>query len=816
MTQLKELTRPVITYPEDGSVIPVERAIWQPFQLDPTPAGCSPRLAGKKIVIAGGSSETAARLSRALSQGGAKVYHFHPTRNLEAEAVAFKKLTGPVDGLLDLNVCEAAAPTSPESWQTALRLTVVLLKLYYEEWATATDATRLFYMPVTRLGGAMGFATPYREIVQPFGGIWAGLAKTLPREIPNINIKILDFAAEDFRNIGELVAREIYRWGLFEIGYKGGQRYGLACRSQEARPPVIELTNRDTVLISGGGRGIGYALAEALAQNYGCRVIVTGRQPAPGPAPWLEMDPASFKSYTQQLYKTIPPGKKVGEVRREVEELKRQKELSDNLQALKLKGLPVEYRVCDITSPEQLRRLLAELGSALSGVIHNAGVDTPVRLPSKTPDNFVQTIGTKVTGFMNLFEALKERPLKFFNCVGSLTGRWGGMVGQLDYASGNEGLARLGLWAASQVNYPLKTLSWPTWDRLGMIANFEATLKYMAAVDVEEGLYHWQAELLSQGAGEVCFNGPVGSAVTPAHLYGFPLFSEVPQAEKLYSPLFFTGEILDFQIFNSVKAVSRVEPGLTPAMTDFTVRGRSALPVSLVLEYAVALAEWLAPEGWPKLTLAALEDLEIDLDRLATTGKEAFALVKEARGSWQQGNWVVAVELAVSPGPNPQETNSLARLKVVFSRQEPATPGVDRSQRPGSLNGQPGNSETVDFVDKAPLRWPGHIFKRASFRGRAERVVSGPVQPCFEADLWTLPFLPTLRLPGAALENSWRVSLHFSGKANPTRLKVGRLALFPVDFRSVGYIEGAAGGTEWTYYNETGQKGLTLENLNWQ
>ena len=33
MTQV--ITRPQITYPADGSVVPVERAVWQPFQLNP-------------------------------------------------------------------------------------------------------------------------------------------------------------------------------------------------------------------------------------------------------------------------------------------------------------------------------------------------------------------------------------------------------------------------------------------------------------------------------------------------------------------------------------------------------------------------------------------------------------------------------------------------------------------------------------------------------------------------------------------------------------------------------------------------------------
>jgi NAD(P)-dependent dehydrogenase (short-subunit alcohol dehydrogenase family) len=701
MTLLMELIKPEIAYPADGSVVPVERAVWGPFELEPVAEGYADRLAGKKIVIAGGSGNTARQLAQALTEGGAAVYHFEPGDTpLEQAGLAFKALTGPVDGIIDLNVAEAYPATSQAAWQTALRQTVTLLKLYYEEWAYATDTTRLFYLPITRLGGTMGFETGRGEIGQPFGGIWAGLAKTLPREIPNCNLKILDFSNEDFPNLSRIVAREIYRWGLFEIGYKGGRRYGLACRREKVGEPVIQLDSRDTILLSGGGRGIGHAMAKALARNFGCRVITTGRSPLPAGADWLAMDAASFKAYTQGLYRSIPAGKKVGDVRREVEQLKSQKELYDNMQAVTAEGLRVEYQACDFTSPAQLNRLIAEIGPGLSGVIHNAGVDTPVRLPSKTPDNFVQTVSIKLNGFMNLFEALKDRPLKFFCNVGSLTGRWGGMVGQLDYASGNEGLARLGLWAAPQVNFPLKTLSWPTWDRLGMIANFEATLKYMSAVDVNEGLYHWQSEILTGGSGEVCFNGPVGSAVTPAHLRGFPVFSEVPQAERLFSPLFFTGEILDFQIFTSVRAASWIEPRVTPAMYDFTLAGRPALPVSLLLEYAVSLAEWLAPEGWPELYLETIRGLEIDLAGLRVNQGEGFTLLKDAVGSWQEGKWVVELNLAVSRKDNPAR-QPLARLEVVFNRRQPASITLEGAGQPAA-GGKP-----VSFEDSAPPQVAG-------------------------------------------------------------------------------------------------------------
>jgi NAD(P)-dependent dehydrogenase (short-subunit alcohol dehydrogenase family) len=805
MTQLLELNRPEIDFPADGSIVPVHRSIWRPFELEPLPVAPSTRLAAKKIVVIGGSAETYRQLAGTLTRHRAEVFHFAPeATDLGQAAASFKSQTGSIDGIIDLNVAETGDRVSDMPWQSALGRTVALLKVYYEEWATTTEATRLFYMPVTRLGGTMGFGEG--QIIQPFGGIWAGLAKTLPREIPNCNVRILDFSPEDYRELDQIIGRELYRWGLFEIGYKAGKRFGLACHLAQAVVPEISLGSADTVLISGGGRGIGLALAKSLARNFNCRVIVTGRHPLPSPdEPWLKLSEPEFKQYTQNLFKSLPPGKKIGAVRREVEQIKSHKELYDNLQQVAAEGLRVEYRTCDFKYPEQVEHLLAEIGPALSGVIHNAGVDTPVRLPSKPTEVFVQTVETKLTGFMNLFTALKERNLKFFCNVGSLTGRWGGMVGQLDYASGNEGLSRLGLWAAQQVDYPLKTLCWPTWNRLGMIANFEATLKYMPAMDVEEGVYHWQAELLSGGSGEICFNGPVGRALSPVYLRGFPVISEVPQAEKLYPQLFYTGEVSDFGIFHFIRAVSRLEPRRTPGLYDFRIDNQPALPVSLLLEYALALGEWVAPEGWPTLYLTSISGLEVTLNSLAISG-ENLEFEQTARGRWESGHWLVDMQLArIGVGGK----TKLAQMTLVYSREQPPQPA------PQPLT-QAANVQPLDLAVTPGYKWGGMVMKLASWQQSRSGSYYGKVAACEASDIWTALYLPHLRLPCAGFENILRVSLALQSLAHPTRLSIRRIALFPGAKLSLEVLQGDMRGEKWTIGASDGQTSLEIEGLAWQ
>src|SRR6185503_5535962 len=98
------------------------------------------------------------------------------------------------------------------------------------------------------------------------------------------------------------------------------------------------------------------------------------------------------------LYREAGPGKSVAAVRRELAQIKRQRDLHRHMAQVAAAGLPIEYRPCDFTSAAQVRELVESVGPGLTGVIHNAGIDAPVRLPGKSLDAFVATVSTKVDG----------------------------------------------------------------------------------------------------------------------------------------------------------------------------------------------------------------------------------------------------------------------------------------------------------------------------------------------------------------------------------------------------------------------------------
>jgi NAD(P)-dependent dehydrogenase (short-subunit alcohol dehydrogenase family) len=791
---------PAVEYPADGPIRPVTRSVWSPVQMPPPAVATSVRLRAKNIVILGGNDESARRIATTLEASGATTHRCPPAiEDVSAAITDFKRAVGFVDGIIDLNVEEAVDPMCTDAWVAPLRQSVALIKACYEEWARETDATRLFYLAVTRMGGTMGYSG--NDLAQPLGGIWAGLAKSLPREMPNCNVKVLDLSSADHEHLDRIVARELYDWGLFEIGYRQGTRHTLYLKRESPGAPSIAVTPEDVVLVSGGGRGIGFAFAREFTRNFGCRVIVTGRTALPiGDEPWLVMNEASFKSHTRDLYTSIPKGKTVAEVRRGIEGLRNRRELYMNLRQAAAEGLRIEYRPCDVTSREQVRQLLEEIGPALSGVVHNAGIDTPARLHTKSLDSFVATVATKVDGFTNIVHGLEGRHLKFLCNVGSLTGRWGGMVGQMDYASANEGLARLGLWAAQRLPYPVKTLCWTTWERLGMVTNFEASAQYMAPMGVEEGVFNWQRELLAAGSGEVDFMGPVGRALLPVHLKGYPPISDMSSSEPIYSQYFHVGEVLEFRPFRFMKAQSTIETATAPCLTDFTVQGRPSLPVSLVLETAVALASWISPPGDRRVHLHELRDVMVDPSSLPVEPPH-FVIEKTATGDWQDGAWIVDIALLNVSTEGPR---TLARLRVAYELTPPAAaPPIARI---------PIEAEDAALAPGSSLAWAGTVFRLARWSRSLDGTLVGEVSSCKPSDLWSSTYLPDLVLPASQLENILRAAGALQTEAHSPMLSIRRLRLYNEAGPAHVMLSGAKSGS-WLVADRRGRVCLELEGL---
>lgn len=809
--------RPPASIP-GAAAVSARRFTWFPTEIEALPQGPSPALAGKRLAIVNGRPGTAERVAVALLRACAQACVFAPAagEELGATARAWVQQTGPFDGIVDLSLEADFALAAVDRWEAPMRHSVALLQACYDDWQAEESTSRLFYLAVTWMDGCMGYGTApasgQRPPEQPLGGLWAGLAKTLPQELPNCNIRVLDLAPDEAAHLEQRVVAELYRCGLFEVGYRSGRRYSLQARRAELAPATAApLRSGDVVLFSGGARGIGLLCARAIAERYGATVIVTGReQPATGSEPWMQLDDAQFKAYGQAQLRQATPQRMPGLIRKELARLQKRRELRAALDALQASGLPVHYRVCDVTDADAVRALCDEFGDALRVVIHNAGVDQPIRLAQKSADSFIETVRTKVVGFAHLCAAVADRRqlLQFCN-VGSLTGRWGGMTGETDYSAANEALARLGFWAQRHaLACPVKTLVWPTWDGVGMITNLDVTKRYVTPMAVQEGVEHWLRELGDPHGGEVMFMGAVGPALTPVQIKGFSPIFELPNIAQLITRHHHTGQPLRFRPFTRFLTHYRIALDTAPFLRAFHLDGRAAWPVSMLIEHACAVGGWVAPEGFRALQLAALEDLQVQLEGLLLPDDGEVLLESEALGYWRGPEWCVEVR-CTAPGRGCE----LLRLTLVH-QEAPVTPSVPLAPWPLC-----GDSRPLSLAPLQRPSWNSQLLRAADWAqlldGPAAGTCVGRAPAVAAADLWALPHPPELRLPVNHLENLVRLAWSSSAARDEWQLNELRIEriLFGTAPAATAEFMVQQGDAAFSVTDAAGRSVVTLQGL---
>ncbi len=219
--------------------------------------------------------------------------------------------------------------------------------------------------------------------------------------------------------------------GCAEVRYdEGGTRREPRLRLLELGEATRTTRGGGVLLVSGGGKGIGFECARELARQSGCALALLGRS-----------RPADDD------------------------------ELRANLERLEGEGLRWRYVPCDVTRLDSLRRAVAEVEAELgpiTGLLHAAGANTP-RLASEIESaGFERTWAPKVRGFEQLLLALDTSHLRLLVTLGSVIGRFG-LRGQAEYALAN---ARL-TWLAQrfQAAHPAcrcLALESSVWAEVGM------------------------------------------------------------------------------------------------------------------------------------------------------------------------------------------------------------------------------------------------------------------------------------------------------------------------------------------------------------
>ncbi|MGR6913125.1 type I polyketide synthase [[Actinomadura] parvosata] len=215
----------------------------------------------------------------------------------------------------------------------------------------------------------------------------------------------------------------------------GGRPCVPAYRPLPRSSAETRLTRADVVLVTGGGKGIGFETALRLGQASGARVALLGRS---------------------------RPGE--------------DEELRTNLARLTNAGVTFQYEPADVTDPVSTRLAVENITNTLgtvTAVVHSSGVNKPQRFADLNAAAFAEHAAPKHHGLRNVITALDTAALRTVISYGSVIGRFG-LGGEAHYALANGRLREyMRVLRRELPHCHVCDIDWTVWSGAGMGERFD-------------------------------------------------------------------------------------------------------------------------------------------------------------------------------------------------------------------------------------------------------------------------------------------------------------------------------------------------------
>ena len=510
------------------------------------------------IWIADSGSETGIQIDSYLSGLGLQI------RRQNAAALSQEVCPESLTGLIII----------PELEQVDSAYYIHVLKLMQAARNPLQATPDSFLCSITALDGAFGLENEFPEDRENHAGVH-GMVKSAAFEWPQVTCRCLDLASDDtFHPEASRIMAWILAGTIREIGLTESKDRAVILAdadfpdSDTGTPPIAP---GETVIVTGGARGVTAETAVALARRFKPHLVLLGRSPLPQPEPqWLcsAQSPQEIQSAIINQQGKLSPR----DLRDQVSTVMKNREILDTLQRIQTAGATVEYHSVDITREIEVSDYFHTLQQPVTGIVHGAGVLADKLIQDKTADDFEPVFKTKVAGLNHLLKYVNRDLLKCLILFSSSTARFG-RKGQSDYAAANEILNKTAQCIARQ--YPqCRTLSfnWGPWDG-GMVtpslkALFES--EGVGIIPLVGGAEYLVDEMSQdQNTVEVVILG------TP------PVLPESQETEEAAVP---------DQITLEPAFQQDVNLRTHPVLNDHRIDGKPVVPLALMMEWAAAAA----------------------------------------------------------------------------------------------------------------------------------------------------------------------------------------------------------------------------------
>ncbi|WP_189062367.1 phosphopantetheine-binding protein, partial [Shewanella hanedai] len=339
---------------------------------------------------------------------------------------------------------------------------------------TLESAGRHCFITVSRIDGGFGYLnTQQLQTAELNQAALAGLTKTLSHEWPSVFCRALDVAGDvDATHLADAITLELVdaQTNLIEVGIstdtKGNlSRVTLIAADASIKTAKAELDNTDTVLVTGGAKGVTFECALALASRTQSHFILAGRSELLAIPTWAE-NKLVTELKSAAIAHIIATGQKPTpkQVDALVWPVQSSIEINTALEAFANVGASAEYVSMDVTDTAAITAALSGKDKQITGLIHGAGVLADKHIQDKTLAELARVYGTKVNGLKAVLAALDASKIKLLAMFSSAAGFYGN-TGQSDYAMSNDILNKAALqFTARNPQAKVMSFNWGPWD----------------------------------------------------------------------------------------------------------------------------------------------------------------------------------------------------------------------------------------------------------------------------------------------------------------------------------------------------------------
>ncbi|NER82688.1 MAG: SDR family oxidoreductase, partial [Leptolyngbya sp. SIO1D8] len=308
------------------------------------------------------------------------------------------------------------------------------------------------------------------EIIFPEKATLLGAIKTIPLEYPNVYCRSVDVVISDNdadlltecneQLIDQLLGELTVRSSDIVIAYRGLSRWGKTFEKIQLDHSIEaknSLKEEGIYLITGGFGGMGFTVAQYLAETVKAKIVLLGRSSFLPREKWEDW--LANHDETDPICSKIRKVKSLEEVGGEV--------------------LVISADVADSQQIETALMNVKEHFGDINGVFHTAGVaDYEGIIQNRTKEMTEGVLAPKVKGTLALDRLLKDAKPDFFILFSSL----GNILyqlkfGQVGYSAANEFLDSFTYYKKKHSAFTV-TINWDDWEEVGMTVEASKNRKH--------------------------------------------------------------------------------------------------------------------------------------------------------------------------------------------------------------------------------------------------------------------------------------------------------------------------------------------------